>query len=100
MRWTAPSCCHRSPATTPPAVTAAADLPIPAEARADLDSGRVNLAGTEPPSGLDAALRVDLARAIDEAFVDGFRLAMITAAALALLSAVIAALSIERRRAD
>ena len=76
------------------------DIPIPAEARADLDSERINLAGTEPPSGLDAALRMDLVRAIDEAFVDGFRLAMTTAAALALLSAVIAALSIERKRAD
>ena len=73
------------------------DIPIPPEARSEFDAERINLAGAEPPPGLELALREALAGAIDEAFVDGFRLAMTTAAALALLSAVIAAATIGRR---
>ena len=77
-----------------------ANIPLPPEALAALDGERENLAAAEPPATLDPALRGALSRAIDEAFVDGFRLAMTAAAALALLSAVIAALSIERKRPD
>ncbi len=74
------------------------DIPIPSEARTALEAERPNLAGAKPPAALDAALRADLARAIDESFVEGFRLAMTTAAALALLSAVIAAATIGRKQ--
>ena len=75
-------------------------IPMPPEARSEVDAQRINLAGAEPPASLDSALRADLIRAIDEAFVDGFRLAMITAAALALLGAGVAAVSIAPNRAD
>ena len=74
------------------------ELPIPPEALLAFDAERANLAGAAPPASLDPALRVALGRAIDESFVEGFRLAMTTAAALALLSSVIAALSIERKQ--
>ncbi len=77
-----------------------AEIPVPAEAQAALDAGRADLAGAEPPATLDAAIRAELSRAIDESFVDGFRLAMTTAAALALLSAAIAAVAIERKPAE
>ncbi len=76
------------------------EIPIPAAARSEFDAQRINLAGAEPPAGLDMAVRDALVRAIDDSFVDGFRLAMITAAVLSLLSAVIAAAAIERKRAD
>jgi hypothetical protein len=47
------------------------------------------------PEGLDGETAAAVQRAIDEAFVAGFRTAMFVAAALALVSAVAAGLLIE-----
>jgi len=59
---------------------------------------RVKLGGAAPPPGLPASERVAIEHAVAEAFVAGFRCLALVAAALALLSALTAALSIEDRR--
>src|ERR1700741_188654 len=48
---------------------------------------RVKLAGVEIPSDIDATTREQLQTAVAAAFVHGFRVIMVTAAALALASA-------------
>jgi EmrB/QacA subfamily drug resistance transporter len=72
-----------------------ASLQLPTEARQQLDGQRIKLAATAIPSSLDANTREALRRALDEAFVAGFRLVMYISAGLALLSALSAWLMIE-----
>ena len=71
-----------------------AQLSIPAAVRQALDAQRSRLAAAQAPSGGGAALQQTLQHAIDSAFVSGFRVAMLTGAALALASAIAAALLI------
>ncbi len=71
-----------------------AKLSIPVAVRQALDAQRSQLAAAQAPSGGGAALQQTLQHAIDTAFVSGFRVAMLTGAALALASAVAAALLI------
>jgi len=73
---------HLAALKTSPAVTAA------------LDRQRARLAGAQIPVSVGARERALLQRAIDDSYVSGFRLAMLTASALALVSAVIAAVFI------
>ena len=70
------------------------------EIKAQLDVQRSKLAGAEIPSGADAATRAALERAVAESFVDGFRLTMFIAVALALASAASAWLLIEGKETD
>jgi MFS family permease len=56
---------------------------------------RDRLAGAELPSSTDKRTRAALKQAIDESFVFGFRLVMLTAAGLALVSALVALKVIE-----
>jgi EmrB/QacA subfamily drug resistance transporter len=63
--------------------------------RHTLDAQHSRLAATQLPAGLVVAERVALQHAIDWAFVDGFRAAMLTGAGLAVLSVLAAALLIE-----
>jgi EmrB/QacA subfamily drug resistance transporter len=70
-------------------------LNLPPEARAEVEAQVDRLAGAEPPAGLDEASRAEVARAIDGAFVAGFRVVMLLGAALALASAAIAFFLIE-----
>jgi EmrB/QacA subfamily drug resistance transporter len=63
--------------------------------RRSLDEQRIKLAGAQAPEDVDAATRVALRGAINEAFVSGFRVVMIIAIGLAILSAVSAWLLIE-----
>jgi EmrB/QacA subfamily drug resistance transporter len=72
-------------------------LQPPAAVRQDLEQQRTRLAGAQIPPGVHGAERVALRRAIDEAFVDGFRAAMFIGAGLALASAVSAAVLVEGR---
>lgn len=72
-----------------------ADLHISPDVQAMLDQERVKLAGAEIPPEVNGELRIQLEQAIDEAFVAGFRVAMLTGAGLCLLSALAAALLIE-----
>ncbi len=67
------------------------------EVRRAIDGQRVRLAGAEIPSDIDERTRVALKQSIDESFVFGFRLVMLTALGLALVSAVVAFTVIENR---
>ena len=64
-------------------------------ARQQLEEDKVDLGAVEVPEGLDAELATNVERAVDEAFVSGYRAVMLTAAALALTSVLSAALLIE-----
>jgi len=74
-----------------------ARMEIAPEARQFLDEQRVRLAGAELPSSIDERTRAALQRAINESFVFGFRVVMLTAAGLALVSAVVAFTVIENK---
>lgn len=63
-----------------------------------LDDQRTRLAGAQVPENLEAATRTALKSAISEAFVSGFRVVMMIAVGLALLSAASAWLLIEGKK--
>jgi hypothetical protein len=71
------------------------ELDLPREARQQLEAEKVDLAGAEVPEGLDGRTAAAVQRAIDEAFVAGYRVAMLIAAGLAIASAVVAGIMIE-----
>lgn len=75
-----------------------ATLNIPVEAKLQLDTQRIKLAGADVPAGLNEELGRVLERAIALSFVAGFRLVMLICSGLALASAVIAAVMIEGRK--
>ena len=70
-------------------------IPLPSEARSDLDEQRVMLAAAESPQGLESETMAHIEGAIDDAFVFGFRRIMLVSAGLALASALTALLWIE-----
>ena len=72
-----------------------AELDLPQGALQQLEAEKVDLGGAEAPEGLDSETAAAVERAVDEAFVAGFRVAMFVAAGLALASAVAAATMIE-----
>jgi hypothetical protein len=72
-------------------------MEIAPDARQFLDQQRVRLAGAELPSSIDERTRTALQQAINESFVFGFRVVMLTAAGLALVSAVVAFIVIENK---
>jgi EmrB/QacA subfamily drug resistance transporter len=74
-----------------------APLDLAPEERRAIDAQRVRLAGAELPSSLDERTRATLKRAIDDSFVFGFRLVMLTSLGLALTSAVVAFTVIESK---
>jgi EmrB/QacA subfamily drug resistance transporter len=74
-------------------------LDLTPEARQTLDNQRTRLAGADFEGDLAPATRAGLRRAISESFVSGFRLVMVIAALLALLSALSAWLLIQRKGA-
>lgn len=67
------------------------DLELDPSTQLAIESRRVELAALEVPSAVEGETRAAVGRAIDAAFVAGFRVAMLVAAALALLSAFFAA---------
>ena len=71
-----------------------AGLDLPGEVGQALEAQRVRLAAAAVPEGLSADVRAAIEQAIAESFVAGFRLVMIIATALALLSALAAAVFI------
>jgi MFS family permease len=74
-----------------------ARIDIAPQARLWIDEQRVRLAGAELASSIDPETRVALQQAIDESFVFGFRVVMLTAVGLALVSALIALTMIENK---
>jgi hypothetical protein len=67
------------------------------EVRRSIDEQRVRLAGAELPWSTDERTRLALKQAINESFVFGFRLVMLTSVGLALVSALVAFTVIENR---
>ena len=65
-------------------------VPITPEVRQSLNDQRLNLAAAEIPASAGEATRVAAKRAIDECFVRGFRWLMLTGAALAFASSLVA----------
>src|ERR1043165_312618 len=63
-------------------------LEVAPAVRQSLEGERTKLAGAELPDDLNPPLREGLKRAVDEAFVSGFRRVMVVAFVLALLSAL------------
>ncbi|MBV8886726.1 MAG: MFS transporter [Chroococcidiopsidaceae cyanobacterium CP_BM_RX_35] len=72
-------------------------LKIPPEVQHLLEPQRNKLAGTEVPPGLSPEINAVIHRVIAEAFVDGFRLVMLVAVGLALLSAFVALVMIREK---
>jgi len=70
-------------------------LDLPVEARQQLEEEQVRLGAAEAPKDLDAAQASSVERAVDEAFVSGYRVIMLAAAGMALASALSAALLID-----
>lgn len=77
-----------------------ASINVSPKIKAQLEGQRSKLAGAEIPSGADAATKSLLKRAVAESFVEGFRLTMFIAVALALASAASAWLLIEGKETD
>jgi drug resistance transporter, EmrB/QacA subfamily len=74
------------------------DARVPAPLRENVIAQHTRLAAIELPAALGAPARQVVQDAIADAFVGGFRCVMLIATALALLSAVMAAVSIAPRR--
>jgi MFS family permease len=74
-----------------------ARIEISSEVRRSVDEQRVRLAGAELPLTIEERTRTALQQAIKESFVFGFRIVMLTATGLALVSAVVAFTVIEKK---
>jgi EmrB/QacA subfamily drug resistance transporter len=72
-------------------------LDLPAEARAELEAQTSRLATISIPEQLKSETKQAVKRAVEESFVSGFRVVILIAAALALMSALFAWLLIEGR---
>ncbi|MGI8485500.1 MAG: MFS transporter [Thermomicrobiales bacterium] len=70
------------------------DLPLDEGARVEVHSNRDQLAALPVLAGLDSSTAVSFADSVDRSFVAGYRLIMLAGAALAVASAVAAALLI------
>ena len=75
-----------------------ADLQLPPDARQQLEGEKLALGAAEAPEDLDAESRAAVERSIDEAFVSGYRVVMLVATAVALASALGAAVLIEGKK--
>jgi len=75
-----------------------ADLDLPPDARQQVEAEKLALGAAEAPENLDAGSRIAVERAIDEAFVSGYRVVMLAATVTALASALGAAFLIESRK--
>jgi EmrB/QacA subfamily drug resistance transporter len=75
--------------------TQTASLDLSPQARQQLEIGKVDLGAAQVPEGVSGQVAADVEQAVAESFVAGFRVAMVTAAGLAMASAVASALIIE-----
>ncbi|MHB1293551.1 MAG: MFS transporter [Anaerolineae bacterium] len=74
------------------------DLNLPPEAAQVVEAQRGLLAGAQLPDSFDESLRVTVERAIDEAYVQGFRWVSLLGATLAVAAAASSALTIRADR--
>ena len=77
-----------------------AALDAPPEARAAVEAQRANLAAAQVAVGADAEVQAAVERAIKEAYVAGFRVAMLFAAGLAAAGALASWAMIEGKRGE
>jgi EmrB/QacA subfamily drug resistance transporter len=77
-----------------------APLELAGETRQVIDAQRENLAAAQFPPGIESDTQAALNRAVDQAFVSGFRRVMLVAAALALASALSAWSMIEGKKVE
>jgi MFS family permease len=75
-----------------------AEANLPSAAKQQLEDEKVLLGAAQAPEGLGAAQSAEVERAIDEAFVFGYRGVILVAAAMALASAVSAAILLQGKR--
>ena len=75
-----------------------AEANLPSAAKQQLEDEKVLLGAAQAPEGLGAAKSAEVERAIDEAFVFGYRGVMLVATAMALASAVSAAILLQGKR--
>ena len=73
-----------------------ADVDLSADVRAELEAEAVNLGATRVPEAVDTEAAVAVEDAIKTSFVDTYRLMMLIGAGMALVSAILAAIFIER----
>jgi EmrB/QacA subfamily drug resistance transporter len=73
-------------------------IPLPAALRQAIQGESGSLAGIKLPPGVGGTTATLLHHAIDQSFVDGFRVVMLVCAGLALISSLMAALLIEGKR--
>lgn len=71
---------------------------LPPAIRAEVEARQAELAAAPPPAGADAATAAAIELAINQSFVEGFRIAMYVAAATTLAGAVIAWFMVEGKR--
>jgi EmrB/QacA subfamily drug resistance transporter len=72
-------------------------MDLSGEVRSELEAAKADLGAAEAPEGVAAGTAARIERAIDEAFVAGFRVVMLVSAGLALASALTAALLVGDR---
>jgi hypothetical protein len=65
---------------------------MPGEVRIAMEAAKADLGAAEAPASVNEGMEAQIERAIEESFVAGFRAVMLASAALALASALIAAL--------
>jgi MFS family permease len=68
------------------------------EVRSEMEAAKAQLGAAEAPEGVDAGTAARIERAVDEAFVAGFRTVMLISSGLALASALAAAVLVGNRR--
>ena len=77
--------------------TRLAALAVPTDVLRLLADQRVKLAGAEIPNSVAGSLQSAIEQAIDQSYIDSFRLTMLIAAGLALVSAIAAAAMIQNQ---
>ena len=75
-------------------------LKLPVGTREQLEVEKIKLSAAEIPAGLDTATAEGVERAIDEAFVSGYRVVMLVAAGMSLASGLSAALLLEGKKSE
>jgi EmrB/QacA subfamily drug resistance transporter len=75
-----------------------ANLNLPPGPRQQLEEQKLRLGAAQAPEGLDTVQSARVERAIDESFVSGYRVVMLVAVAMAVASAVSAAILLEGKR--
>ena len=76
------------------------NLNLPANIVQDIRSREIELAGLQPPQGLDANTVATIRNAISESFVSGFRAVLLGCAGLSIVSALIAWRLVSRGATD